>query len=75
MKPSSAAGQIKGLLADPAPYVLFSPGPGDWALVFQVNFNVAEFADQYLVAKRIAEAPLQTAADRKGFPCRSRPGP
>jgi small-conductance mechanosensitive channel len=43
----AATGQVQGLLADPAPYVLFSPGPGESALVFQVNFSVAEFAVQY----------------------------
>jgi small-conductance mechanosensitive channel len=45
----AAAALIDGLLADPAPAVRFNPGPGDWALVFQVNFNVAKFADQYKV--------------------------
>jgi small-conductance mechanosensitive channel len=43
----AATGQVQGLLADPEPYVLFSPGPGESALVFQVNFSVAEFAVQY----------------------------
>jgi small-conductance mechanosensitive channel len=42
----SAAGAIKGLLNDPAPYILFNPGPGDSALIFQINFTVGEFADQ-----------------------------
>lgn len=49
----SAVGHIKGLLAEPAPYVRFTPGPGDWALGFQVNFNVAEFSDQYLVQSEL----------------------
>lgn len=44
---NSASREVKGLVADPAPYILFSPGPGDWALQFQVNFNVSEFTDQY----------------------------
>jgi small-conductance mechanosensitive channel len=42
----AAAAAIEGLLAEPSPGVLFNPGPGDSALVFQVNFNVAEFAAQ-----------------------------
>jgi small-conductance mechanosensitive channel len=46
---TAAAGAIDGLLGDPAPTVRFNPGPGDFALVFQVNFNVEEFADQYRV--------------------------
>jgi small-conductance mechanosensitive channel len=49
----AGAGQIQGLLADPKPYVLFNPGPGDWALVFQVSFNVAQFADQYRVQSEL----------------------
>jgi small-conductance mechanosensitive channel len=45
----AAAAQLEGLLAEPAPSVRFNPGPGDWALAFQVNFHVAKFADQYKV--------------------------
>jgi small-conductance mechanosensitive channel len=43
---TAAAGKIDGLLEVPAPSVLFTTGPADWALVFQVNFTVAEFAAQ-----------------------------
>lgn len=49
----SAAREVKGLLAEPAPYVLFIPGPGDWALGFQVNFNVSQYTDQYLVQSEL----------------------
>ena len=49
----SAAAAVRGLLADPAPYVRFTPGPGDWSLGFQVSFSVAEFADQYLVQSEL----------------------
>jgi small-conductance mechanosensitive channel len=42
----AAAGHVPGLLADPAPYVLFNPGPGQSALVFQVNFSVDGFGIQ-----------------------------
>jgi small-conductance mechanosensitive channel len=45
----AAAASISGLLTDPAPEIRFNPGPGDWALVFQVYFHVGQFADQYLV--------------------------
>ena len=45
----AAAALVEGLLADPAPSIRFNPGPGDWALIYQVNFNVAKFADQYKV--------------------------
>jgi small-conductance mechanosensitive channel len=42
----AAVGNVPGLLADPAPYVLFNPGPGQSALVFQVNFSVDGFGIQ-----------------------------
>ncbi len=50
---TTAAGSLRGLLADPAPVVLFIPGLGDWALQFQVNFHVGEFTDQYLVQSEL----------------------
>jgi small-conductance mechanosensitive channel len=49
----AAAAEVRGLLADPAPYVLFSPGPGESALVFQVNFSVDGFAGQYLAQSEL----------------------
>lgn len=42
----AAAGEVKGLVAEPSPYIQFTPGPGDWSLGFQVNFSVREFGDQ-----------------------------
>jgi small-conductance mechanosensitive channel len=50
---AAAQGELKGLVAAPAPYVRFIPGPGDFALVFQLNFSVAQFADQYLVQSEL----------------------
>lgn len=41
-----ATATIDGLLADPAPSVLFEPGPGDWSLNFQVNFSISRFSEQ-----------------------------
>lgn len=46
---TSAAGQIPGLLAEPAPFVRFIPGFGDSSLDFTLICQVAEFVDQYLV--------------------------
>ena len=43
----AAAGEVQGMLDTPAPYVLFNPGPGESALVFQVNFSVDGFGAQY----------------------------
>jgi small-conductance mechanosensitive channel len=50
---TSATNQIKGLLTDPPPYVRFTPGPGDWSMVFKVSYNIAEYADQYLVESEL----------------------
>jgi small-conductance mechanosensitive channel len=49
----AATAHVKGLVADPAPYVLFSPGPGESALVFQVNFSVEEFGGQYFAQSEL----------------------
>jgi small-conductance mechanosensitive channel len=45
----SAAGEIPGLLAEPAPFVRFIPGFGDFSLDFTLICQVKEFVDQYLV--------------------------
>lgn len=50
---TAAAGEVSGLLAEPAPYVLFSPGPGESALTFQVNFSVSEFGGQFLAQSEL----------------------
>jgi len=42
----AAVGSVPGLLGEPEPYVLFNPGPGQSALVFQVNFSVDGFGIQ-----------------------------
>jgi small-conductance mechanosensitive channel len=44
-----AAGDLKGLLSDPAPVVRFSPGFGDSSLDFTLICQVSEFVDQYRV--------------------------
>jgi small-conductance mechanosensitive channel len=49
----AAAGHIEGMLADPAPNIRFSPGPGDSGLAFQVNFHVSTFADQHRVMSEL----------------------
>src|ERR1039458_160269 len=46
-------GEIAGMLADPAPTVAFDPGFGESALLFTVNFQVAEFADQFSVRNEL----------------------
>ncbi len=41
------------MVANPAPYVRFMPGPGDFSLGFQINFSVSEFGDQYMVQSEL----------------------
>jgi small-conductance mechanosensitive channel len=70
----SAAGELQGLLNEPAPSVFFSPGPGDSALLFQVNFSVADYGSQFLVQselrKRIFKR-LKTEGITMPFPTRT----
>jgi small-conductance mechanosensitive channel len=44
-----ASADIPGLLAEPAPFVRFIPGFGDFSLDFTLIVQVGEFVDQYLV--------------------------
>jgi small-conductance mechanosensitive channel len=71
---TAAAGAVKGLLSEPSPYILFSPGPGDSALIFQINFTIGEFANQNGVLselrKRIVKR-LQREGITMPFPTRT----
>jgi small-conductance mechanosensitive channel len=46
---AQGAGEIPGMLADPAPSVTFDPGFGDSALGLTLNYQVTEFASQFTV--------------------------
>ncbi len=48
-----AAKEVKGLLAEPVPSVLFNPGPGESALVFQVNFSVDQFGSHVAIESEL----------------------
>jgi small-conductance mechanosensitive channel len=41
-----AAAGIEGMLSEPPPKIFFDPGPGDFALGFQINFSIVRFAEQ-----------------------------
>jgi small-conductance mechanosensitive channel len=47
------AGDIAGMLADPAPSVTFDPGFGESSLGFTVTFYVAEFNNQFSVRNEL----------------------
>jgi len=70
----AATAVVDGLLAEPPPTIRFNPGPGDWALVYQINFNVAKFADQYRVQsdlRKILFKRLQAEKISMPFPTRT----
>jgi small-conductance mechanosensitive channel len=70
----AATGQVQGLLADPTPNVLFNPGPGESAIVFQVNFSVDGFGAQYLAQSELRKRlfkRLKTEGITMPFPTRT----
>lgn len=70
----TAAGEIPGMLADPAPSVTFDPGFGDWALNFTLGYNVKEFADQFRVRHELRRRILKRLRREKidmPFPTRT----
>ena len=56
---TKASKEIEGMLPEPAPFVRFIPGFGDFSLNFTLICQVREFVDQYYVQhelrKRIFE--------------------
>jgi small-conductance mechanosensitive channel len=56
---SGAAAEVPGLLAEPAPSVVFDPGFGDSALGFTLSFQVDEFANQFGVRHELRKRILR----------------
>jgi small-conductance mechanosensitive channel len=56
---TKAAGQVPGLLVEPAPFVRFIPGFGESSLDFTLNCQVASFVDQYLVQHELRKRILR----------------
>ena len=54
-----ASHEVPGMLADPAPSITFDPGFADFALVFSVNFTVAEFSQQFGVRQELRRRILR----------------
>jgi len=50
---------IAGLLADPAPSVSFDPGFGESSLGFTLNFQIAEFSQQYGIRHELRKRILR----------------
>ena len=70
----AAAGEVPGMLAEPAPGVSLDPGFGDWALNFTIGYNVQEFADQFRVRHELRKRILKRLRREKidiPFPTRT----
>jgi small-conductance mechanosensitive channel len=70
---TQAAGDVPGMLKDPAPSVAFDPGFGDAGLGFTANFQVADFASQSPVRNELRKRVLRRfRAEGIGIPYPSR---
>jgi small-conductance mechanosensitive channel len=56
---TKAVGEVPGLLAEPAPFVRFIPGFGDFSLNFTLICQVSEFVDQYVVQHELRKRILR----------------
>src|ERR1017187_9695839 len=70
---TQAAGEVAGMLKDPAPSVAFDPGFGDVGIGFTANFQVAEFTNQFSVRNELRKRVLRRfRAEGIGIPYPSR---
>lgn len=70
----TAAREIPGMLADPAPGVSLDPGFGDSALAFTLGYSVREFGDQFRVRHELRKRILKRLQREKidmPFPTRT----
>jgi small-conductance mechanosensitive channel len=68
-----AAGEVPGMLAEPAPAVAFDPGFGEVGMGFTATFHVAEFANQFPVRNELRKRVLRRLrAEGIGIPYPSR---
>lgn len=54
-----ASTEIPGMLAEPAPSVAFDPGFGESSLGYSLNYNVAEFSNQFGVRNELRRRVLR----------------
>jgi small-conductance mechanosensitive channel len=50
---------VPGMLAEPAPYVSWDPGPGDSSVGLSLNYSVTEFNDQFAVRNELRKRIFQ----------------
>ncbi|MGB9455035.1 MAG: mechanosensitive ion channel family protein [Bryobacteraceae bacterium] len=56
---TAGAKDIPGLLAEPAPSATLDPGFGDFALGFTLNYQIAEFSQQYGIRHQLRKRILR----------------
>jgi small-conductance mechanosensitive channel len=70
---AESAGEIPGMLKEPAPSVAFDPGFGDAGMSFTATFHVAEFNSQFSVRNELRKRVLRRfRAEGIGIPYPSR---
>jgi small-conductance mechanosensitive channel len=70
---TQAAGEVPGMLAEPAPAVAFDPGFGEVGMGFTASFHVADFASQFPVRNELRRRVLRRfRAEGIGIPYPSR---
>ena len=70
---TQAAGEVPGMLGEPAPAVAFDPGFGETGMGFTVTFHVADFASQFPVRNELRKRVLRRLrAEGIGIPYPSR---
>ena len=70
---TQAAGEVAGMLKDPAPSVAFDPGFGEVGMGFTANFHVTEFTNQFSVRNELRKRVLRRfRAEGIGIPYPSR---
>lgn len=57
-----AAGEVAGLLGEPAPTARLIPGFGDFSLDFSLSCHVASYTDQFLVQHELRKRILRRLA-------------
>jgi small-conductance mechanosensitive channel len=55
----AGAGEIAGMLPDPPPSVAFDPGVSEFSVGFSLNYQVAEFANQFAVRNELRRRIFQ----------------
>jgi len=62
---TAGAKDIPGLLAEPAPSATLDPGFGEFALTFTLNYQIAEFSQQYAIRHELRKRILRRLREER----------